>query len=59
MYIYFYELNINDKFMFNGNLWIKKSTRTAYLPQYNNRIFYFSKKETCKIIEAMVWIKSI
>lgn len=51
MYIYFHELNINDKFMFNGNLWIKKSTRTARLPQYNNRLFYFHKNETCRTIE--------
>lgn len=45
-YVYFSELPIKAEFYRNGNLWIKRSSRTAYLPEYD-RWFYFREKDLC------------
>lgn len=43
-YVYFDELPVKSEFWLNGNKWVKRSSRTAYLPDYD-RWFYFGKKE--------------
>ncbi|RMH22108.1 MAG: hypothetical protein D6698_01745 [Gammaproteobacteria bacterium] len=45
----FAEVPINSCFENNGNLWIKKTTRTAVglWPAILPRIAYFSQKEKC------------
>lgn len=46
---YFKDLNIGTQFKFNGNTYIKKSTRTVYLEQYN-RVFYFEKNNLVEVV---------
>lgn len=46
--VYFYCLKIGTKFYRNGNTWIKKSTRTAHLVEFNRR-FYFGQNDVCII----------
>lgn len=45
-YAYFKELPIGTEFHRNGNRWVKKSTRTAFLVEYN-RVFYFLQNDLC------------
>ena len=45
----FLSLPIGAHFNFNSNEYIKKSTRTAFLIEFN-RVFYFSNSELVKII---------
>lgn len=45
-YAYFDELPLKTVFHYNGNTWIKKSTKTAKLVEYN-KTFYFAKKDLC------------
>lgn len=40
----FKDVRIGQAFRFNGNLWVKSSTRTARLAE-NDRVFYFSKND--------------
>jgi len=44
----FYDVQQNEIFSFGGNLWIKRTTRTAeiFWPAFLERRFYFSKAET-------------
>jgi len=46
----FSRLPVGTVFARNGNRWIKKSTRTAFLPEYD-RWFYFGQADQC-IIDA-------
>ena len=44
----FSNLDIGDHFRSNGDIWVKKSTRTAQIfepVEYQKRVFYFSKNE--------------
>ena len=45
-YAYFVELPIKTEFVLNGNLCVKRSTRTLFLPEFN-RWFYTGKRELC------------
>lgn len=36
-------------FAYNGNVWVKRSTRTAYLPMYR-RVFYFGMSDIVRLI---------
>ena len=46
MFAYFNELPVKCIFSVNGNKYLKKSTRTAKLLEYN-KTFYFNKKHLC------------
>lgn len=39
-YVKFSDLPLKAEFSFNGNKYVKRSSRTAFLPEYN-RTFYF------------------
>lgn len=45
-YVKFEELPLKTEFSYNGNKWVKQSTRTAFLPDYN-RTFYMQRKTLC------------
>jgi len=45
----FASLPIGTRFEFNSNVWVKKSTRTAYLEEFN-RVFYFADKDLVRIM---------
>jgi len=44
----FKELKIGSNFEYGGNLWIKKSSRTAWLIRAN-RLFYMGQNDICKL----------
>jgi hypothetical protein len=46
----FNRLPVGTSFARNGNRWIKQSTRTAFLPEYNCW-FYFGQHDVC-IVDA-------
>jgi hypothetical protein len=49
-YAYFNELPLKTIFSYNGNQWIKQSTRTAKIVkpvEYNSNWFYFGKRDLC------------
>lgn len=46
----FEELEIGKSFVHNGNAWIKRTSRTAYLKQYK-MVFYFKKSEIVKLVK--------
>jgi hypothetical protein len=45
-YVKFAELPLNCQFLQHGNQWVKRSSRTAYLPEYK-RTFYFKQDALC------------
>jgi len=48
----FKNIEINSRFYFGGNEWVKKSTRTAQIikpKEYSDRWFYFGKEDICTI----------
>lgn len=45
-YVYFEELPVNAVFSLAGNSWVKRSSRTADLPEYD-RWFYMGKWDLC------------
>ena len=47
-YIYFNELPVSCEFSYNGNRYVKQSTRTAALPEFN-RWFYFGQRDLCVV----------
>lgn len=49
-YAYFNELPLKTVFSSNGNMWVKRSTRTAKLVEYR-KTFYFDKKHLCIVGE--------
>lgn len=38
-----------EVFTYNGNVWVKRSTRTAYLPMYR-RVFYFGMSDIVRLV---------
>lgn len=42
----FKDISVGCKFFANGNLWVKKSSRTATPSAYPSRVFYFKGDET-------------
>jgi len=48
MHYEFKSLRVGDMFMLNGNLMVKRSTKTAWNIQYE-RLFYIGQKERCTI----------
>ena len=47
----FEQLAIGDRFLCNGNEYVKRSTRTVLLVNFN-RVFYFYAKQSVKQLEA-------
>jgi len=47
-YAYYKELPVGTHYSYNGNHWIKQSTRTAQLPEYD-RWFYFGEFDLCVV----------
>ena len=48
----FKNIQINSRFYFGGNEWVKKSARTAQIikpEEYSDRWFYFGKEDICTI----------
>ncbi len=50
MNIFFDQLHISDKFILNGNVYQKMSTRTARLLE-NGHVFYFSMNDCIYAID--------
>ena len=53
-YINFASLSVGSTFSFNGNRWLKRSTRTAEIikpVEYTGTWFYFSTNDLCIIWE--------
>lgn len=44
----FKDIKVGEYFMFNQNKYLKRSSRTALLLEFN-RIFYFSPDDVCKV----------
>lgn len=42
----FKDISVGCEFFANGNLWVKKSRRTATPSAYPTRVFYFKGNET-------------
>lgn len=42
----FKDISVGCEFFANGNLWVKKSSRTATPSAYPTRVFYFKGGET-------------
>ena len=49
----FKDLEINQIFKLNGNVYYKKSTRTAYSLKYN-KLFYIGLNERVEVTNAQV-----
>lgn len=49
MNVTFRLVRIGEFFYCNGNMYVKKSTRTAQTVGYNQRTFYFSQLENCSL----------
>lgn len=47
--IKFKDINQGVHFMYNGNLWLKCSSRTARITEFN-RVFYFKANDNVKLI---------
>lgn len=45
----FNELAVGNVFRLNGNIYVKQSSRTAWLVEYN-RWFYFGKRENVELL---------
>jgi hypothetical protein len=46
---HFESLTVGTVFEFNGNHFVKQSTRTARMLEYDRRLFYFGMKEVVTI----------
>lgn len=42
-YTEFSKISIGERFTYNGNTYVKHSTRTAQLVMFGNKVFYFSQ----------------
>ena len=54
--IAFEGLKVGTKFSYNGNLWLKRSTRTAEIVKpddYAGRWFYFGMNDKCIITDPV------
>jgi hypothetical protein len=49
MGLVFSEIKIGSKFHFNGNDYVKQSSRTARMLS-NSRVFYFAQKELAHLV---------
>jgi len=49
MNVTFRLVRLNELFYCNGNMYLKKSTRTAKMVGYDQRTFYFSQLDNCSI----------
>jgi hypothetical protein len=49
MYLTFRVVRVGELFMSYGNMYIKKSTRTARMVGHDQRTFYFKQLDTCSL----------